>query len=49
MLTKGRVGLMKLDWVNISVIAILLCAFFVHSGVKRDWGTTDNPSGQILD
>ena len=34
MLTKGRAGLLNLDWVRLSVIAILLCIFIVHSSVK---------------
>ena len=46
-LTNGRAGLLKLDWVGPSVISILLCTFFVHSIVKWDWSTTDNPSRRI--
>ena len=48
MLTKRRAGLLKLGWVDLSVIAILLCTFIVHSGVKWGWGTTDSPSVWIL-
>ena len=33
-LTKGQAGLLKLDWMSLSEIAILLCTFIVHSGVK---------------
>ena len=49
MLTKGRVGLLKLDWVSLSVIAILLCTFVAHCGIKSGWGATEHPSGRISD
>ena len=48
MLTKGRAGLLKRNWVSLSVIAALLCTFIVHSGVQGEWGTTVNPSGRIF-
>ena len=38
----------RVNWVSLSVIAILLCTFIVH-GVKWGWGTPDNPSGQNSD
>ena len=49
MFTKGRIGLVKFDWVRLSVMLILFCTFVFLSILKCDWSTTDSPLGRISD